>query len=67
MSGQQIMETNKGKIQCRRCVYYYVTWDIQFPYGCKLYGVKSKQVPSIVVSKSIGMPCDRFFDKSNLK
>jgi hypothetical protein len=54
---------NKKRIQCHKCKYYYTTWDIYFPYGCKLYEVKSKQLPSIIVSKSIGMPCDKFIEK----
>ncbi|WML34524.1 uracil-DNA glycosylase [Clostridium sp. OS1-26] len=55
------------KVQCHNCKYYYITWDIQFPYGCKLYGIKSKQVPSIIVSKSIGMPCNEFVEKTKDK
>lgn len=57
------MKTNMNKVQCNKCKYYYVTWDVQFPYGCKLYGIKSKQVPSIVVSKSIGTQCEQFIEK----
>lgn len=52
------------KIQCYKCKYYYITWDIRFPYGCKLYGVKSKQIPSIVIFKSIGTSCCEFIEKS---
>ncbi|EDK32106.1 Hypothetical protein CKL_0026 [Clostridium kluyveri DSM 555] len=54
---------NSKKIQCYKCKYYYITWDIKFPYACKLYKVKSKQVPSIIVSKSIGTVCDKFVKK----
>ncbi|APM37281.1 uracil-DNA glycosylase [Clostridium kluyveri] len=54
---------NGKKIQCYKCKYYYITWDIKFPYGCKLYKVKSKQVPSIIVFKSIGTVCDKFVKK----
>ena len=55
------------EVQCNNCKYYYITWEIQFPYGCKLYGIKSKQVPSVIVSKSIGMPCNEFIEKSKDK
>lgn len=53
-------------VQCRKCKYYYITWDTQFPYGCKLFGVKSKQLPSIVVYKSTGKFCDNFTTKNNV-
>jgi hypothetical protein len=54
---------NEEKTNCRNCIYYYVTWDVKFPYGCKLFGVKSKQMPCIIVYQSIGRPCERFTKK----
>lgn len=54
---------NGEKINCRNCCYYYITWDKNFPYGCKIFGVKSKQMPSIIVHQSIGKPCERYNNK----
>ncbi|MGM0444665.1 MAG: uracil-DNA glycosylase [Fibrobacterota bacterium] len=45
------------RINCRRCVNYYVTWDRNAPHGCRAYGFKSRVIPSIVVRKSSGAPC----------
>ena len=59
--GDDIMEN--GKVNCKKCMYHYITWDNSFPYGCKLYGVKSKQLPSVIVSQSIGKACDSFLEK----
>ncbi|MBW2407653.1 MAG: uracil-DNA glycosylase [Deltaproteobacteria bacterium] len=36
-------------IDCHKCKHYYVTWDKNFPHGCKAMGFKSKQIPSIQV------------------
>ncbi|WPC43507.1 uracil-DNA glycosylase [Clostridium sp. JS66] len=47
-------------VQCRKCKYYYITWDKNFPYGCKLFKVKSKQMPSIIVYQSIGKQCGNY-------
>jgi hypothetical protein len=48
------------KINCQKCIYYYVTWDPSFPKGCKLYGFKSMNFPYILVRQSTGLPCDKF-------
>ncbi|NBT84002.1 MAG: uracil-DNA glycosylase [Betaproteobacteria bacterium] len=52
-----MVETPPKSVNCRRCRHYYVTWDKKFPQGCKLYGVKSKQAPSIAVLDATGDPC----------
>ncbi len=44
-------------VNCARCRHYYVTWDERFPQGCSLYGVKSRQAPSIAVKNATGAPC----------
>lgn len=54
------------RIDCRKCKYYYVTWNVQFPYGCKLFSVKSKQMPSVIVYKSLGKQCDKYESKNKM-
>jgi len=51
------------KINCCKCVYYYITWDRAFPKGCKLYGFKSLNLPSILVKQSSGLSCGKFTPK----
>lgn len=51
------------KINCRRCEYYFVTWESQRPHGCRAYGFKSPQIPSLLVFKSSGMDCNMFKEK----
>lgn len=51
------------RIDCRRCTHYYVTWDPTNPMGCRLFGFKSKQMPSEVVKKSSGETCKGFEPK----
>lgn len=48
---------------CRRCKHFYVTWDAQMPNGCRLYGIKSKLVPQIIVKESSGSECLGFEEK----
>ncbi|PKM94026.1 MAG: uracil-DNA glycosylase [Firmicutes bacterium HGW-Firmicutes-1] len=53
----------KEIINCVGCNYYYVTWDKQFPKGCKYFGFKSIKMPSIVVKESSGEWCTLYTTK----
>jgi len=48
------------RINCRRCIHYFVTWQKNQPHGCRQYGFKSAQIPSMVVLNSSGVPCQFF-------
>ena len=51
------------KTNCCKCIYYYITWDPAYPKGCKLYGFKSANLPSILVKQSSGIACAKFTPK----
>jgi len=51
-------KNNKGsQINCAKCKYFYVTWDPNFPRGCRMFGFKTKTMPSFTVLEAIGKPC----------
>ncbi|EMS72152.1 hypothetical protein [Ruminiclostridium cellobioparum] len=52
-----------GKINCRNCKYHYITWDSNMPYGCKAFGFKTRQIPSLVVFQSSGKDCQAYEQK----
>lgn len=54
---------SEQKINCLKCKYYFITWDPSRPYGCKLFGFKSIQIPSVAVHQSSGAPCQGFEHK----
>jgi len=56
------MDGNK-KIDCFRCRHFYVTWDPAAPRGCRAFGFKTPQIPSIVVRQNSGAPCQLFEPK----
>ncbi len=70
--GQKLPSVNKSKeendasnkIDCRKCVHFFVTWEKNCPYGCKAYGFKGPQMPSIVVKSSSGESCNFFKQRS---
>jgi len=55
------------RINCRRCEYYFVTWEPKQPHGCKAYGFKAPQIPSMVVFQSSGTDCTMFKEKNPAK
>jgi len=42
---------------CGDCKHYYVTWDKDFPYGCKAMGFKSRTYQAQVIREASGMDC----------
>ncbi|WP_029523244.1 hypothetical protein [Persephonella sp. KM09-Lau-8] len=55
------------KVNCHKCEYFYITWDKNFPYGCKAFGFKSRLIPSIEVKKASGKECLQFKPKKLAK
>jgi len=53
------------RIDCMKCRHYYVTWDPNYPKGCRAFGFKSHAMPSIAVRSSSGKPCMSFESKSD--
>jgi len=51
------------RINCLKCKYYLVTWDSQRPRGCKYFGFKGKELPSVVVKRNSGQECHAFEEK----
>ncbi|MEA3370632.1 MAG: uracil-DNA glycosylase [Campylobacterota bacterium] len=55
------------RINCRRCEHYFVTWEKSKPHGCRAYGFKALQIPSLVVFQSSGVECALFKLKAPAK
>ncbi|MEO5340535.1 MAG: hypothetical protein H7837_08470 [Magnetococcus sp. MYC-9] len=53
-------EEPAGGIDCRRCCHFQITWDPEFPRGCRAMGFKSSQWPWMEVLRSSGEPCLKF-------
>ncbi|HHW37852.1 MAG TPA: hypothetical protein GXX18_11515 [Bacillales bacterium] len=56
---------NQQKVNCFKCNYFYTTWDVRFPRGCKAYGFKSRQIPSDYVLQVSGHTCMKYEAKNN--
>jgi len=54
-------------IDCHKCKHYYVTWDKNFPHGCRAMNFKSQEFPSQVVQTSSGTSCLLFEPKGKAR
>lgn len=48
---------------CARCEHFIVTWNPAAPRGCKAFGFKGKDFPSVVVLRETGLPCQLYAPK----
>lgn len=60
---KKVVHMKVEKKDCFKCQYFYVTWDPHFPKGCKAFGFKTRQLPSVEVMKASGQACLRFEKK----
>jgi hypothetical protein len=56
-------QTKSPRINCMKCEHFYITWDKNYPRGCRSYGFKTQQLPSLVVYQSSGLPCMHYAEK----
>jgi hypothetical protein len=48
-------------IDCHQCIHYFVTWNVNFPHGCRAMGFKSQQLPIVDVRGAMqGKDCLAF-------
>ena len=51
-------------IDCHKCIFYFVTWNPNFPHGCQGMGFKSRRYPiNEVRSIMNGKDCLLFIEK----
>lgn len=51
------------RINCFTCRHFYVTWDPNFPKGCKAFQFKTRRLPSQEVMKASGQACLKYEKK----
>ncbi|NBR12009.1 MAG: hypothetical protein EBU00_07345 [Alphaproteobacteria bacterium] len=44
-------------MSCHGCVHFYVTHQPTWPYGCRAFGMRSRQHPARDVLVNSGKPC----------
>ncbi|TVQ36166.1 MAG: hypothetical protein EA384_14835 [Spirochaetaceae bacterium] len=45
---------------CLTCRHFFVTWDKRYPRGCRIFEIKSRELPSLVVLRSTGRRCPSY-------
>ena len=51
------MKTNSPPNSCNGCAHFHITYDPQFPYGCRALQFKSRQLPYVEVQAASQLPC----------
>ena len=54
----------KDNVNCRNCEHFFITWNKNFPYGCRSMEFVSKSLPCTEVYKLEGKICLAFAEKS---
>jgi hypothetical protein len=52
---------------CLKCAYFKVSWDPALPRACRIFGIKSRELPSAAVFRAAGHHCPSFQLKEGLK
>ena len=50
---------------CNQCRHYYITHDVNFPYGCRAMDFKSRRQPINDVMDASGQECHYFLEKTS--
>jgi hypothetical protein len=58
------MPQESSTINCIRCEHFFVTWQKEFPKGCRLFKFKTKGMPSKTVFEATGKQCEHFAEKA---
>ena len=54
-------------VDCLNCRHYRITWDPNFPKGCRAMGFKTRQWPWMEVLRTSGETCMKFQEKPKLE
>jgi len=57
--------TSSTSPNCLKCRHFYVTYEPKWPRGCRVFGFKGKQLPSITVKQCTGSECPAFQARIN--
>lgn len=52
---------------CKNCKHFHVTYNPNFPWGCRAFGFMSKKYPYLEVTNTSGMKCALFLYNNNIR
>jgi len=52
---------------CLKCLHFKITWEPAFPRSCLVFGIKSRNLPSLEVFAATGTHCPSFELKPGLR
>ncbi len=60
-------ETPDRAPDCLSCAHFWITWDRDYPRGCRAFDIKSSRLPSHEVFAATGAHCPAYLRKPGLK
>jgi hypothetical protein len=54
-------------VNCFSCQHFHITYDPNFPYGCRAAGFKSRLLPSKEMYINSGLDCMLFEEKMKIR
>ncbi|MDR1249372.1 MAG: hypothetical protein LBK63_08735 [Treponema sp.] len=61
------MDSTQRAPDCRKCGHFKITWEPAFPRSCLVFGIKSRNYPSIEVYRATGRHCPSFRPREGSK
>jgi hypothetical protein len=58
-------DVDRPSPDCRRCAHYYITYETQWPHGCRAFELKSARLPHLVVLENSGAHCQGFTERES--
>ncbi|WP_041623619.1 hypothetical protein [Spirochaeta thermophila] len=52
---------------CPACRHFRVSWDPRFPRACTVFGIKSRELPSLEVLRATGRACPVFEESPRIR
>ena len=56
-----------GPPNCLKCGHFRISWDPRFPRACRVFEIKSRELPSVEVYRATGTHCPSFELSPKLK
>jgi len=55
------------EVDCLKCEHFEITWNTDFPRACKVFEIRTANIPSVDVKRATGKQCPSFTLKRGLK
>jgi len=66
-SSKKDQKEQAAEVNCFSCTHFFITHEVDFPYGCRAVGFKSQPLPAKLMYAHSGIECQLFTEKPDKK